>query len=51
MREDKATLFSVTLANALYTLGLIQANEGQFLRLLNSKELEEFEKSPEEDAN
>ncbi len=42
-KKDKTGSISGTLANALYTLGLIQANDGQFLRLLNSREMEEFE--------
>ncbi len=42
-KKDAVKLISGTLANALFTLGLIDPNEGKNLRLLSSRELEEFE--------
>lgn len=42
-KEDKNGPQAGHLANVLYTLGLLSADEGKFLRLLTSRELEAFE--------
>lgn len=42
-KEHKSGPPSSRLADALYTLGLLSADEGQFLRLLTSQEMEKFE--------
>jgi hypothetical protein len=42
-KNDKNGPISGRLANTLYTLGLLSVDEGQFLRLLTSREMEEFE--------
>jgi len=47
-KENKNGPLSGRLADVLYTLGLISADEVQFCRLLNSRELEEFEEWLEE---
>ncbi len=41
--KDETEPVSGKLADVLYTLGLIVADEGQCHRLLNSRELDEFE--------